>query len=218
MKKITLLLFSLISTITFSQRSVEFSNVSTFIPVGESLPAIEEGDVVAMQISYETDGPTEGINNIQVQVRQFNGGSIVATSTPVTAIGPTSNSTGTNLAYNFAMPTTFSNGSTIPFTSNLPAGNSLAIQILMNVANPGVPLITSTNEINYEEVITLSLDYAYDNEKSTVVLDKAIKYSVYSLDGLLVAEGNSSSIELDFLNSGVYVVVTEEGAIKVVKH
>ena len=119
-------------------RAISFDNRDTFIPVGESEPAFSLGAVVPLNITYAT-GLTgtveEDLTYVAVQIRQLDeNGEEVNTSEFQTAI-PTEGANKGSITYNYAVPTTFSNGTNIPTTENLPDGHELVLLMFMSVNN-----------------------------------------------------------------------------------
>ncbi|WP_010181986.1 T9SS type A sorting domain-containing protein [Aquimarina agarilytica] len=119
------------------RRKVTFDNISDYTVSGASIPTFEEGQTFATTLTYSTglndDESEEDLAYIAMQVRQVNENfRIVNTSAFQAVVNGDDPNTGT-VDFDYALPTTFDNGDTIPLSSDLPEGHKLFLLIFMSV-------------------------------------------------------------------------------------
>ena len=125
-------------------RSITVDNIASFIPNGETMPRVDFGDVLDLEISYQTGAASnveEDLTFVAVQVRQLNeNNEIVGTSEFITAVEGTAANTGT-ANFSYTVPSNFALGpdnvtpftDPIPNSASLPQGHSLLLLVFMGV-------------------------------------------------------------------------------------
>ncbi len=194
-------------------RAITFNNIADFIPVGQTIPNVDIGDVLDMNISYATGasgGVEEDLAYIATQVRQLDaGGAIVATSAFNVVIPETaSNMATTDVMYE--IPTNFATGpdgvtaftDPIPKTVDLPAGHSLQLLLFMSTnnntffANANTPITIGDLPPIPDRVRSITFDNIADFIPAGATLPQADIGETLNID-VTYATGASNGIEED---------------------
>ncbi|WP_299254316.1 T9SS type A sorting domain-containing protein [uncultured Aquimarina sp.] len=213
-------------------RMITFNNRESFIIGSFSDPVVEFGQVMDINVTYNTEiinNAEENLSYVATQVRQLDGsGATVNTSTFTTSIPGTADNTGT-LTYQYTVPNKFDDDTDIPLTENLPSGHQLLLLIFMSVdgdsnfANANDTIIIAENVLSVGDIInpdnTIRL---YPNpSKDKVYLSGKFNYwRLYSSTGKLLKEGEEKNVNTSNLSSGLYFINFDNKGkpIKLVKH
>lgn len=147
-------------------RSLVFDNINDFVPAGGSLPHLEIGQELNIDVTYATGisgGVEEDLAYIATQVRQLDeNGGIVATSAFNVAIpGTAANSETTSFSY--TIPKNFATGpdgvteftGEIPETADLPQGHQLQLILFMSTNNNTFFVNANTKIIIEQKMVTI---------------------------------------------------------------
>lgn len=124
-------------------RVLNVNNIADFIPVGQTLPQVDIGEALTLNVSYATGargGVEEDLAYIGTQIRQLDeSGNTVATSAFNTLVDGAEANTGTN-DFVYTIPSNFETGvdvltpftGAIPNSADLPTGHSLLLILFMS--------------------------------------------------------------------------------------
>ncbi len=218
MKKITLVLGAvLVSVATFAQT----------ISLTNSITTAMQGQEITLDISYDngtlqSTGGGNGSNAgdfVNIRLQEVDAG--FAPVTLFDDIFPILTTPGGGPGTDSF---TYTVSPTATPTADLPAGHQYFVVVTLSDfgasqdANFGIT-ITEDPTLSVNEITSSELsDYSYDASSDIITLSAAADYSVYNLAGSIVAEGSSASISLAGLVDGVYIVATENGTTKIIKH
>jgi hypothetical protein len=118
------------------ERSITFDNISDYIAPGSTELTFDLGDTFDITISYATgviEGVEEDLNYVATMIREVDAsGNAVRTSAfNVVVEGSAANSATTS--YQFMIPATYSDGSTVVRSEDLPDGHKIKLIIFMSV-------------------------------------------------------------------------------------
>ncbi|MEM6698278.1 MAG: 3-coathanger stack domain-containing protein, partial [Bacteroidota bacterium] len=117
-------------------RTINWENESNYFAAGGDLPFFEEGETFSTTLAYSTGvsgGVEEDLNYVAMQVRQIDAAfNIINTSTFQVVVDGSQPNVDT-VTFNYTLPTTFNDGSSIPTSDMLPAGHRLLLLIFMSV-------------------------------------------------------------------------------------
>jgi len=120
------------------ERFVSFVNKADYIPAGTMQPVFEAGETFSATIGYgtgKTQETEEDLNYVAMMVRQVNENfAIVNTSTFNVVISGEANNAGER-TFDYTLPTTFDDGTAVPFSNDLPTGHQLLLLVFMSVDN-----------------------------------------------------------------------------------
>lgn len=117
-------------------RSLAFDNIADFVPTGETLPRVNVGDVLDVDVTYATgitNDVEEDLSYVAMLIRQFDeAGGVVNTSEFFAGVlGDQDNMATTSFSYE--IPDQFPNGDPILDTNDLPAGHKYTLVFFMSV-------------------------------------------------------------------------------------
>ncbi|WP_010182031.1 T9SS type A sorting domain-containing protein [Aquimarina agarilytica] len=213
-------------------RSVTFDNRASFIPAGGTDPVVDYGEVMSIDITYQTGlaaGVEEDLDYIAIQVREVDeSNNIVATSAFTPVVFTTAENSGT-VTVDYTIPTNFAVGSdnvtalteAIPRTEDLDAGHKLLLLIFMQTDNGEVMNSKSFADANdtliIEEDTTLSSPVfdaqadvirVYPNPTQNVlnISGDFESWKVYDLSGVVVSQGGAKAVSVSSLATGLYYI------------
>ncbi len=213
-------------------RSITFDNKSDYILSGDTDPTFELNQTVDIIVTYATgvvNEVEEDLHYVATMLRQVDGNdNPVNTSTFNVAIEGTSANAATT-TYQFTIPTTFSDGSPVPTTEDLPTDNKLILLIFMSVdGDTGFAVGSSEAKIVSEG--SLSVSNLKKNKEIVVSpnpftsellidIDTNIPWKLYNIQGQQVLSGSSNRLKGDFLIPGLYFLsIDNKQVIKVIKN
>ncbi|WP_083629700.1 T9SS type A sorting domain-containing protein [Tenacibaculum agarivorans] len=208
------------STTTARTRSITFNNRADYFKNGSTVPIVEFGQEMSINVTYATgiDASTateEDLIYVATLVRQIDEkGAAVNSSTFTVSVPDSADNTGT-LTYNYTIPTTFDDGTTIPSSSELPTGHQLLLIVFMSVDNNAN--FANANDVIQIEKKTLSTPdiektentiELYPNPSSDIVTIKGKfkSWRLYSTMGQLLLTGKEKEINVAKLASGTYFI------------
>lgn len=206
--------------------SLSFENLSAYIPLGKTLPTVQIGQNLSVNVKYATaikSGVEEDLYYIATEIRLLdaNGNTLKRTDFSVSVDNNSSN-TGTK-TYSFVVPTTFSDGSTIPLSSELDVNQKLLFTIFMSLdgdkrfeaLNTSIDLVDNIlgnkNTIETEYII-------YPNPTKDVIhLMAETNWELLTLTGITLEQSRSSEVDMSNYSSGIYLLKVENKMVRIVK-
>ncbi len=152
-----------LATLPDRERSINFKNKDDYIPEGGTIPTFVSGETFPVEIDYSTgreNGAEEDLFYIAMMVRQIDGdlNEVKTSNFQVVIPGTASNEDLATIDY--ILPTSFSDGTPIPVTEELPEGHSLLLLMFMSVdsdagfADDNMPIIINKDTDSRERQIT----------------------------------------------------------------
>ncbi len=120
-------------------RFVTFTNISNYIAPGETVPTLDVGQTLNITVDYATgvsaSGVEEDLGYIATMLRELDeNGQVVKTSAFNAVVSGDASNRGT-ASYQFTIPSTYSEGSSVIKTEDLPEGHRIVLLIFMSVDN-----------------------------------------------------------------------------------
>ncbi len=117
-------------------RNITFNNISDYILSGSSIPTFEQGQIAPTTLTYstgDTNGIEEDLEYLAMQIRQFDENFEVVNTSAFQAVVEADAENANTVSFDYTVPTTFEDGTTIPLSSELPAGHKLFLLTFMSV-------------------------------------------------------------------------------------
>ncbi len=182
-------------------REITFDNVADYIPATGVLPTFVEGQTFATTLTYAT-GASEGIEEdlgyVAMQVAQLDENFTQVNRSAFQAVISGDEVNADTVTFDYELPTTFEDGTTIPVTCDLPEGHRLFLLTFMSVngdtgfADANTEIVI--NELNRDRV--LAWDNAADYIPTGATLPTFYDGQVFSTT-LSYATGIENGIEED---------------------
>ncbi len=119
------------------ERSITFDNVSNFIAPGETLPTFDLGQTLGITVTYATgvsqDGVEEDLAYIGTMLRQLDADGFEVKTSAFNAVVSGDEANSGTVDYEFTIPSTYSDGSPVLKTEDLPDGHKLILLIFMSL-------------------------------------------------------------------------------------
>ncbi|MEM9930105.1 MAG: T9SS type A sorting domain-containing protein, partial [Bacteroidota bacterium] len=164
-------------------REIAWTNKDAYRPVQGAPPTFGPGQTFSMGLNYSTAkaGETEeDLFYAAMMVRQVDADfNITKTSQFQVVVAGDAPNFG-NLIFDYTLPTTFDDGSTIPFSDELPEGHQLLLLVFMSVDN----------------------DAGFANDNTPIVYDRNVATDERLAQHLLALYPNPTSNDLTLTTSG----------------